>query len=185
MSEHYYFAASLPSLNLFEPPPLSSAEFEGLCESLLPASEAAVLRRVSLEPGEETGACEGFEARWARFERCLKSELAILRAARLGRDRPQLAYEPSLDASQAAKAAMAEESPLEAERLLDEARFRALDEIGGYEQFKLDRLKAYKLKLLLLERQAGFTEEAGSAAFSKAYGEIMKEALARAPGGER
>lgn len=92
---------------------------------------------------------------WQTFDTALRNELVRIRAARKQKDAARyLRHDGYTDASTAHTAVNAyrNTSLLAVERSLDEARWRALDELAAGHYFDFDFLVLYALKLLLLER---------------------------------
>jgi len=101
----------------------------------------------------------------------LRNELVHLRAVRK-KISPEKYLRPSPDAPglaiyHVATAALRSQSPLEAERLLDEARWIFLDELGCGHFFDFDALLIYALKLLILERWDKINKASGKALLEK------------------
>jgi hypothetical protein len=78
------------------------------------------------------------------------------------------------EAEAAAKAAASLESPLEAELLLDKARWDAIGTLQGLDYFGRNTVYAYLLKLLLMERRSSFKSEEGFADYKTLYASIME-----------
>lgn len=184
MGSYYYLAAQLPYLVYGQTPPMSSAAFRELAGSLLDKEDAALLDAVGLDPGGGEGAEDapasegGFIGRWREWERALRLNLARYRAGKLKRDGGVSAEPPVhlADAVAAVKAAAALDSPLEAEFLLDKARWDAIDHFQGIDWFDRNSIYAYLLKLLLLERRAAFQVEEGFAEYKALYASILDRA---------
>jgi hypothetical protein len=81
-----------------------------------------------------------------------------------------------MDAAAAAKVALSMESPLEAELYLDRARWDAVRALEGFDYFSRDRVYAYLIKLLLLERHDLFKAEEGYEEYNNIYASIMNAA---------
>ena len=73
----------------------------------------------------------------------------------------------------AAKAAVATESPLEAEFVLDKARWDAIEGLQGIDNFDRNIVYAYLLKLILLERHQAFKVEEGFTEYKSLYASIL------------
>lgn len=185
MGSYYYLAAQLPALVPGAPAPMGSAQFKELCAGLLSAGDAALLGRCVLEPSaDEAATGSDLLDGWLAWERALRLNLAKARAAKLKRD---FGLEPPvdpLDAAAAARAALALESPLEAELFLDRARWAAIESLTGFDYFGRDTAYAYLLKLLLLERKALFRAEEGFAEYKAAYASVMEAAPTSISSGE-
>lgn len=137
--EGYLYAGIQPTL-------LSPA----LLKERLPVAQATLKTRPSV-PLEK----QGLIKRWCAFEIALRNELVKIRASRKHIDplkylRGDDYIEPYI--THIAMNAHRNPSLLEAERLLDQERWRALDELAVGHYFDLDVLIVYALKLLILER---------------------------------
>jgi hypothetical protein len=182
---------------------MSSSAFKDLAKSLLNPSDAVLLELCGLDPaGKKEGpdgegpayadnapssGC-GFIDHWREWERTLRLNLARYRAQRLKRE-GGAPVEPPIhpaDAVAAAlKAAVAVESPLEAELVLDKARWDAIEYLQGINYFDRNTIYAYLLKLLLLERRAAFQVEEGFLEYKSLYASILDRVQSGAePAGE-
>ncbi|MDR0731557.1 MAG: DUF2764 domain-containing protein [Treponema sp.] len=121
----------------------------------------------------------GFIDAWRDWERALRLNLARLRASRLKRD-GAAPVDPPADPADAANVAhgalTAAENPLEAEILLDRARWNAIERFQGIPPFSRNAVYAYLLKLLILERRASFKAETGFAEYKSLYASILEHA---------
>jgi hypothetical protein len=184
---YYYLVAQLPSLVYGQEPPMSSARFRDLARTQLSAEDAALLALLSLDPqpaGRSPSYAEAegpsgsdFIDRWRDWERALRLNLARLRAVRLKReggvDPPVI---PADAASAALQALAVVENPLDAEILLDRARWSAIEQFQGMPAFSRNVVYAYLLKLLILERRASFKVETGFAEYKSLYASILERA---------
>ena len=176
---YYYLGAQLPSLIYGQSAPMSSVAFKQLAQSSLKASDAVWLDKCAFNP-EVIGAAEknmpDFFVRWNEWEKALRFNLARFRAANLKRGISIDAPEYPADAVAAAKAASALDSPLEAELILDEARWKAIESFQGYDNFDRNAMYAYLLKLLLMERRSCFRAEEGFTEYKGLYAAVMEAA---------
>jgi hypothetical protein len=168
---------------------MSSAAFRELAREALSPSDAAALDYCTLDPTampdmgvssgvpDSPGTVGTFVACWKEWERSLRLNLARSRAQKLKRDAGTTADAPGypIDAAAAAKAALAMESPLEAELFLDKARWDAIESFQGIDTFSENAMFAYLLKLLLLERRAAFNTEEGFTEYKGLYAAILGE----------
>jgi hypothetical protein len=157
---------------------MSSGAFKALARDLAAPADAALLDLCVLDPalaGDRT-VPSAFIQGWLQWERALRLNLARQRAQKLKREFPLEPPDDPVGAVAAAKAAIALESPLEAELYLDRARWDAVTALEGFEYFSRDRLYAYLLKLLLLERHDFFKAEEGYAEYNTIYASIMNAA---------
>jgi hypothetical protein len=186
----------LPVLAYGQTAPITLSRFRELCRENLIGEDLALLEYCALDPDsvkpgtppEERGAAYAelppetsseFINRWWKWERALRLNLAKARAQQFRRDVPD-APDTFADAQAAAKAALAMESPLEAELYLDKARWDAIEDIQGIAYFHRDNIFAYLLKLLLLERRASFKTEEGFMQYKSLYASIMESSNAGA-----
>ncbi|WP_051004289.1 hypothetical protein [Treponema primitia] len=195
MGSYYYLAAQLPNLVYGQSAPMTSAYFRELAKSLLDAEDGALLDVVSLDPelpgknaaGDgrpsyaENASASGSEFidHWREWERTLRLNVARYRAQRTKRDTAAPVEPPIYPAdavAAAVKAAVAVESPLEAEMVLDKARWEAIGYLQGLDNFSRNVAYAYLLKLLILERRASFKTEEGFKEYKTLYAAILSSA---------
>jgi hypothetical protein len=182
---YYYFLAQLPSLAYGQQPPMTSGQFRALCAENLDKEDLNLLPRCTLsfsgekEPALKSG---GFIDDWTRWNRTLTLHLARYRAQALKREvsLPEAPAVP-VSAEGAAKNAVTQESPLEAELILDKARWDELSELEGIEPFSVNKIFAYLLKLELMERRRAFNAEKGFGEYQRLYNTILEGARREAP----
>ena len=137
-------------------PPFSYLEFIQICAGRISEKDINILKSLSMQ-GEYSAedAKTTIVKKWLLFEAALRNELVKIRAARKHID-PVKYLRPDADADLAfaniAINAYRNPSILETERMLDEARWRKLDELAIGHYFDLDSLIIYAYKLLILER---------------------------------
>ena len=176
---YYYFVASLPHINYGDKPPFSSGEFREQCMSNLKSGDSALIRYCSFDPKlavetiEKTGST--FIDMFMLRERTMNLTLASLRAARFKRPFSEDVPRDMPRSEALAKAAFEMEDPLDAELSIDRARWGVLDEMLGLDFFGVNRVYAYLLKLILLERKQRLDTEKGSAAYRELYDTILNE----------
>jgi len=171
VGSYYYLMAQLPYLIYEQKPPMSSSEFKDLAKSLLKSNDAALFENLSLTCSEKTD-CD-FINKWQEWDKIMRLNLAKQRVIKLKLDRP--VTEPQsihLDAAAVASKAVDESSPLDAEIMLDKARWHAIEELAGNDYFSRNTVYAYYLKLLLLERRQIFNAEKGFAEYKSLYASI-------------
>ena len=144
------------------------------------SGDAAALEYCTLEPVPGTKAPSQFVKDWYNWEEVLRMNLARNRNQKLKREnsdqRALDAPEYPADAVTAAKAALAMESPLEAELYLDKARWNAIEAIQGINYFSENTIYAYLLKLQLMERRQAFNTEEGFTEYKTLYASILENA---------
>ncbi|MDD5680956.1 MAG: DUF2764 family protein [Candidatus Omnitrophica bacterium] len=156
MAAYYiYLISSLPMLQFGMKIPFSYEKFLMMCRDLIPEHETALLE--AIYRGDEHVYDDLFPAlkEWGRFDMALRNELVKIRAARKhidpvkylrldGHDGPAISH-IALNAHRIP-------SLTEAEKMLDQERWHALDEITAAHYFDIDVLIAYAYKLLILEK---------------------------------
>ena len=175
MAVYYYISASLPMLvGPDQPPPLESREFLDACRRFLDQSDFPSVENSTLDPDgpDAPGVCLGYRT----WERSLRNDLAKLRAAEQQLDPSAYVRDvaPVFGTLQVASAAMNASTPLEAEILLDAARWSVIDDLETGHYFDIEFLRSYRLKLQLLERRAMFDEERGFAAYRDIYARVLE-----------
>jgi hypothetical protein len=194
--------AQLPNLIYDQKPPMTSDHFKVLAESLLSEKDAALMKCLSLDPDPDprlrdeslparvenkepsyntpapsTG--NAFIDGWRAFERTLRINLAKNRAHNLKRENeiPQeIPVVPIEALIAAAKATSGEQSPLEAEFLIDKARWNTICSLAGSDYFSRENVFAYYLKLVMMERKESFDTEKGFAEYKALYASILENA---------
>jgi len=188
VGSYYYLMAQLPFLIYEQRPPMSSAAFKALAESLMDGDDAVLLKAVHLDPYEEDESAPSAEGvntgcnfidGWKNWERTLRLNLEKSRAIKLKRDSLSMAEPPFYPADAAAaavKAVNSESSPLDTEIFIDKARWNAIDGLAGNEYFDRNNVYAYLLKLMLMERRILFNVERGFAEYKSLYASIIESA---------
>jgi hypothetical protein len=157
MADAYpYLIASLPMLHPGMKPPFSFDRFLGLCREWIPERDYQVLSTLPQPSQYSQGArhhrlIEG----WIGFDTALRNELARERAGRRHLEpaaylRPEDYHGSPL--APGVHAATAHASPLDAERALDEMRWKALEDLATGHYLDLDVLLAYACRLQILLR---------------------------------
>jgi len=190
VGSYYYLMAQLPGLVYDQKPPMSSGDFKALAKNLLNKEDAALMGQLSIDPDPQ--ASEGpayaesakstgcsFIDGWREWERAFRLNLSRQRAAHLKRESPNNIEPPCVPADAAviaSKAVTGEGSPLEAEILVDKARWNAIEGLEGNAYFHRNNIFAYFLKLLLLERRQAFNVDRGFSEYKSLYAEIVDSA---------
>lgn len=153
---YIYFIASLPMLHFGAKPPFSSERFLKMCQELILEGDLWIL---STLPQAEEYSLKTIEhplvQRWVEFDLALRNELVRLRAARKHLDpTTYLRHDGYSGPSLAPLALAAQRNPslIDAEKMLDAQRWKALEELAFGHYFDLDFLIIYAYKLLILER---------------------------------
>jgi hypothetical protein len=157
MAEFYpYLIASLPTLHFGMKPPFSFEQFLEACHRFIPEKDYMIVSTLPQpERYREKGRMHHFIERWIQFDTSLRNEMVKVRAGRWQIEaetslRPDAYTGPSL--SPVVVAATMSPSLLEGEKILDETRWKMLDELANAHYFDLDALISYAYKLLILHR---------------------------------
>ena len=173
---YYYLMAQLPYLVYEQKSPMSSADFMDLASPMLTKNDAALLKQLSLTPKDKTTGCDFIDG-WRDWDKSLRLNLARLRAIKLNRELPS-EQPPVINVNIIAVASKAVDEPaVEGEMILDKARWRAIEDLaGGNDYFHRNNVFAYYLKLLLIERRQSFDVEKGFVEYKSLYASIMESA---------
>lgn len=150
-----YLISSLPMLHFGMKPPFACERFIEYCARFIPESDVATLKKASIT-GEYLGqGAHPTLKKWQDFDTLLRNELVKVRASYLHQDPDkylrQDKYAPTYIMHIVLNAHRIP-SILDAEKALDEERWRFLDELAFGHYFDLEILLIYYLKLLILQR---------------------------------
>lgn len=142
-------------LNFGAKPPFSFEQFRKICQRVIPESDIAILKQVSITGEYSYQSSQPTLRGWRAFDTVLRNELAKIRAARKRVDplkylRADVYADPSV--TRIALNAYRNPSTLEAERMLDQERWHVLEEEACGHYFDIDFLIVYAHKILILER---------------------------------
>jgi len=157
MADFYtYLIASLPMLHFGMKPPFSYERFLEMCRQFIPERDFQLVRALP-QPVHypEKGKRRPIIERWVEFDGALRNELVRIRASRRHVEpaahlRPAGYIGSSL--APAVTAATMNASLLDAEKNLDEIRWKALEELATGHYFDLEVLITYAYQLLILQR---------------------------------
>ena len=143
-------------LNFSAKAPFSLEDLFVKCHNLIPENELGILRR-TCKQGAYSLVDQNNDTlkHWVNFDVALRNELVRARAGRKKID-PfkflRLPDSPQAAISHLAMAAYRSNSILEAEKILDQARWNFLEGLSFGHYFDFDYLLVYGLKLTILER---------------------------------
>jgi hypothetical protein len=156
MPEFYtYLIASLPMLHFGAKPGCSLERFLEMCRDLIPEKDFKILERCCQGSLLEQPVNQPTLRQWLAFEIGLRNELVKVRAIRRKVDPYKyLRSEGSEESGLYHIAANSHRipSPAEAEKFLDQERWKKLEELSFGHYFDLDALVIYCLKLSILLR---------------------------------
>jgi hypothetical protein len=157
MADFYpYLIASLPMLHFGMKTPFSFERFLELCRPHIPKKDYLLLRSLP-QPGQyfEQGKRHPVIQKWIEFDTGLRNEL-VRRRAQKKHIEPATYLRPDSysvsSVSTAVLAATIHTSVLDAEKTLDEMRWKALEDLATGHYLDLDFLITYSIKLLILQR---------------------------------
>jgi hypothetical protein len=157
MADFYpYLIASLPMLHFGMKPPFSFERFLEVCSPLIPEKDFQLVRTLP-QPEQyfEKGKRYQIIQKWIEFDVALRNELVKIRATKKHIEPATYLRTDGYSGSSLAPAIMAANintSVLDAEKTLDETRWKALEELATGHYFDLDFLITYAYKLLILQR---------------------------------
>ena len=170
--------AQLPSFSVDDSSslPVTEEYFYDLCSRFLDSKNLAVLKSLTLEPPknkEETSST--FLNKWYENERMLRFALAQIRSLKLNKKFELENASFPVEIVQTARTACGMDSPLSAEQFLNQYRLNLIENIRPDDDFSLDAVFCYGLKLKLALRMKKFDTEKGIASYKKIYDKILKE----------
>ena len=151
---YYYLISSLPAINLGDKPYYSSEEFMKLCNIWIGRSDVEKLSRLTLNP-EYTTADNCFSSNWYKYEEILRNSCVKNRAAKLNKDPlPYLKPKDKIytDIERGVQDSFSAINPMEKEIALDKLRWTIIEFLETGHFFDLEKLCAYKLRLLICEK---------------------------------
>ena len=151
-----YLISSLPVLNFGMKPPFSFERFLQNCRPFISEEDFLLLGNLPITI-DEYGKSVSHPTieKWLAFDTTLRNELVKIRAQSKKIDPAKyLRGENPIDVaiSHIAVSSHRSASILEGEKILDEARWQALDDFGFGHYFDMDSLILYAYKLKILER---------------------------------
>lgn len=183
MNSYYYLVSQLPNIPVSSDSksnlPLNGDSFRELCSRFVNEKEKKVINELSLVPPKDKECQTGSEFldAWYEKERNLRIALASVRAQKLKKDAIPLPVSCTQDILQTARTATGTDSPLSAEQFLYDYRLKLLDEMRPSDNFSIDSVYAYGIRLLLAERMRKFDAENGRNSYHKIYDTILGESV--------
>ena len=185
MAQYYFTVASLPQLFYDSDSFLTIEAFLAICDEQVNRRELAIINSAfqAEKSGDlSTSLRNKVIGRWIRWNAGLRADLAEMRAQSLGRDFIRdRAVEYITGTEPVAREAFNQESPLEAEEVIERARWGFLDDLEVGHHFDVEKLLVYLYRLIVLTRRADFAVERGTERFRFAYNEIGKDKIGENP----
>ncbi len=173
----YYFLSQLPSLDGIgdnSALPITEDRFLELCYQYLGKKAKNEIANLTLTPPRmPEKSYSAVLEKWYEGERKLRIALAKSRAEKMKKKFDlDNEYLPT-ELSNFVKAVMENESPLEAEKLLNSFRLDFLETLRPMDNFSEEAVFYYGLKLKLLHRIRRFDTDIGSTAYKNIYKSII------------
>ncbi|MCK9593847.1 MAG: DUF2764 domain-containing protein [Methanoregula sp.] len=173
MADFYpYLIASLPMLHFGMKPPFSFERFLEVCYPFIPEKDFQLLSMLPQpEQYSEKSKRHQIVQKWIEFDVALRNELVRIRATKKHIEPAMYLCPDGIIGSSLAPAVMAATlnvSIPDAEKILDEIRWKALEELATGHYFDLVVLIAYAYKLLILLRWENIRSADGSTLLEQA-----------------
>jgi hypothetical protein len=142
-------------LHFGNPAPFSFDKFIQLCQDLIPEDDIKIIQAAYEDKDYAHKVVQPTLRKWYIFEIALRNELVKIRANKTHRDPLKyIRYTDDIEPIISRIAVNISRAPLiiEAERMLDQARWQMLDDFAIGHYFDLDYLIVYAYQLLILER---------------------------------
>ena len=177
-NQYYYTVSSLPMLMWDSDKFMTESEFLYACESTVAEKDFETLKAALLIPVQGAAVTNPVLKSWYDWENTLRSELVKLRAAKKGTDAEKYISDNPGEAGvvEIAREAFNQASPLDGEKILDQARWDYLDMLEAGHMFDIGKLIIYYLKLQLLNRRAVLNKDKGQQEYEKIYADILAAA---------
>ncbi|MGB2600993.1 MAG: DUF2764 family protein [Candidatus Omnitrophota bacterium] len=158
-NKYYYLIASLPYLKFGSEPPISSTNFIAECGKWLGQSDMKTVLAAKISGEAEPGEGGTVLAEWKTFDRELRHELALIRAAHKKGEEHR--------GTDMLKSVLEQENPFLMEKEMERIRWSYLEEksLGCF--FDLNRLVLYFVQLQIVERMDIFDKDKGESYFYK------------------
>jgi len=179
LDHYYYMVSSLPMLAYDTERFMSEEEFLDSCESTVSPQDYRLLKNTSLIPADTEEFSHPVLEKWNSWERSLRNDLVKIRAGRKGVDGDKYVASGAIETGlqNIARDACTAATPLEAEIILDKARWEYLENLEAGHYFDLGKLIIYYLQVQLLQRRSRLIKEKGLAAFDEIYAAITGKAV--------
>jgi hypothetical protein len=166
--QYYYLISLLPTLVFGARTPLSSETFRQTCETHLNPKDDEILKKITTNENNN-GQLNRFYDKWYRWDHTFKKELGALRAAKMSPGNESRSFQsPSdRDLRETIHQILSATHPLEAETLLEKARWKHLDEMELGIYFDFEKIISYALKLKIMERLESFDPVRGGIRFKE------------------
>lgn len=173
----YYLMSQLPSLDGIgegTPLPITEEGFLDVCRRFLGKKELIELEQITLAPPRdgEKSSSSLIEA-WNEGERNLRLALGKVRADKMKKNFDIDNRSLPAELLRVANTAVEFESPMEAEKYLNDYRLKFLETLRPMDTFSKDSVFYYYLKLKLVSRLRNFDNEGGKTAYKNIYNSVL------------
>ena len=176
MTKQYYYTINcLPFLSCGQSPPIRKDAFLSLTKKELKATDFTLLQSVELSHIEDSTPLNVLK-KWYAGEKALRNELVRRRAPKLGLHAEEFTRgnERDYTCSRFVEEVCHVESPLIAEAMIDQARWRFLEELERRHYFDIEKLVIYFLKLQLLEKKSLYDHKKGRGTLDATIRQVEK-----------
>ncbi len=153
---YVYFMSSLPVLHFDGNMPFAFDKFLESCRQFIPERDYKLISHLPQADNYDQGLPKTPVLRkWVLFDGLLRNELAKIRASRKHLEAARylrMDYASDISVTHLASAVHRNPSIIEAEKMLDYARWNKLEELSQGQYFNFEALVVYAYKLLILER---------------------------------
>ncbi len=173
----YYLISQLPSLDGIgenTPLPISEERFAELCNRFLGKKAQDDMRNLTLSPPKKfESSGSALIDTWNESERNLRFALGKVRAEKMKKSFDAGNRILPAEYIKAANVATEMENPMEAEKYLNHYRLEILETLRPMDNFSVDYIFYYGLKLKLILRTRQFDTNAGEKAYRNIYSSIL------------
>lgn len=182
MAQYYFTVAALPMLAFDDEPYFSTEDVVELCASELSGVDLGFVSEAAgyFAHTDPHAIYSGVLGQFHLWERGVRDASARLRAQRLGWEAEDRGLDTDPEAERIARDMINQESPLDAEMVLQRARWQELEwlEVGHY--FDIGRIVIYLLKLSVIERNRQIDTDRGAERFNEIYSHMVQALTERA-----
>ncbi len=177
MAEYYYFASTLPMLDMTKEAPISYSGFMAAAKDNLSARDYRDLEKAVLSPSGDSAKLPVVRS-WQEYVGKIRRMMNSMRAQKLGFPGYERKESGDRLLEEKIRRIIEDLDPLQAERAVLSLYFDFLSSEEGGSPFSSRALMIYALKLQLIERSSSFSEEKGSKEFDRLY-KIIEEDIFR------
>ena len=156
--------------------PMSEEDFLDSYGQIITEKDFITLKNAKLVPVEDLQPNKTLE-KWNSWERTLRNELVKMRANKKAQDGEKYLVDGEFETAtlEIAREIFQASNPLDAELILNKARWDYLEELEVGHHFDIVGIIVYFLKLQILQRKLQINKEKGKTAFSEIYNIIHEK----------